>query len=816
MLPLCAAQAQLPATPPQPATSAPQAPSTHAGPSAQEGPGIALYRKLAEVGLDAKAVYSIRDAALEREDLHLTFEDGTIAFVESVDGRVTGAFFEGEGDLLLIPPNRAERGSLALFTGAAVMETKFTTAYLRFNDDTVAQLMPALRPAEDPQAFVDKWGASSKSMAESDTLRLMATYLNEPPPTGDRMLRVRLSTPQFGIFDVYFDLLSAEQIAVFKFSYGAAGVPYYDVLASFPMRSARRGESYGDAERSLVEATGTLNRLKVEKVTIEATVAPPQTLSADSILDISVPETGDRIAFFELSRNLKVSRVEAGGKPLEFLQNVAIEGSSLARRGNDIVAVVFPEVLRAGQHMRMKFTYSGNVLSEAGSGLLYVGARGIWFPNRGMIMSNYDLTFHYPSEWTLLATGRRVSQTQEAGITTARYVSERPIPVAGFNLGRYTRAEAKAGNIEVAAYAAPGVEADFAHLSQAPAKQPLATNLPDPAKNAPAIAEASARAIDFFAAKFGPYPYSSLALTQMPGDFGQAWPGLVFLSSYAYFTQDELVARHMTPAEALLYSRFMVVHETAHQWWGDMIGWKSYRDQWLIEALANYCAVLALEKEHPDETKAFLEYYRQSLLQKNERGEENALAGPVTLGMRLSSSHFPIGYNIVSYGRGLWLMHMLRTMFDDAAELSGNPPAEEPFLAMLRRLRDNYEGQELSTRDFQAEVEQQLPATLRFEGRPSLDWFFEGWVNGTAIPRLELREVHLPRKGATVATALLLQKEAPDDLLTSVPIYAETASTMKLVARVMADGQETRLRLAVPAGTRKLVVDPYNTILKRP
>ena len=47
----------------------------------------------------------------------------------------------------------------------------------------------------------------------------------------------------------------------------------------------------------------------------------------------------------------------------------------------------------------------------------------------------------------------------------------------------------------------------------------------------------------------------------------------------------------------------MQAHETAHQWWGDLVGWKSYRDQWLVEALASYSAILAYEKDRAADCK---------------------------------------------------------------------------------------------------------------------------------------------------------------------------------------------------------------------
>src|ERR1019366_6637155 len=95
-----------------------------------------LYARIRSVGLDPQRVYHVRYASIDRPNLHLDLDDGTLAFTEDICGRITGAFFEGEGEILLRPPNRAERGSLALFTGMAILEEQFTSGYLRFNDDT--------------------------------------------------------------------------------------------------------------------------------------------------------------------------------------------------------------------------------------------------------------------------------------------------------------------------------------------------------------------------------------------------------------------------------------------------------------------------------------------------------------------------------------------------------------------------------------------------------------------------------------------------------------------------------------------------------
>src|SRR5271157_5906995 len=94
---------------------------------------LPLYRALQSVGLDPQRIYKIREAVLDREDIHLWLNDGTIGFLQTVDGHITGAYFEGEGEVLVRPPDRQERASLGLFTQQGVLEENFSSAYFRFN-----------------------------------------------------------------------------------------------------------------------------------------------------------------------------------------------------------------------------------------------------------------------------------------------------------------------------------------------------------------------------------------------------------------------------------------------------------------------------------------------------------------------------------------------------------------------------------------------------------------------------------------------------------------------------------------------------------
>src|ERR1700693_919295 len=147
------------------------APNTEAGPAAakptaQSISAETLYLQLRSVGLDKSRVCRIRETSFDRAAFHITLNDGTIAFTEDVAGRVTGAFFEGEGEILLSPPNQYERASMALFTGEAILEERFVTAYFRFNDDTFAELRPSLTPVDYGQAFLSQWNETVRNLSD--------------------------------------------------------------------------------------------------------------------------------------------------------------------------------------------------------------------------------------------------------------------------------------------------------------------------------------------------------------------------------------------------------------------------------------------------------------------------------------------------------------------------------------------------------------------------------------------------------------------------------------------------------------------------
>jgi hypothetical protein len=760
---------------------------------------ISLYRDLLNPTLDLKDVYQVRDVSILLEDLHISISDGTIALMRQVNGHITGAVFEGVGEVLLVPPNRAERTSLALFTGSAVLEERFESAYFRFSDDAITKdlRLGLRRPADDANEFIARWQEPATVLARRDALRIFQA-MTSTKEAAVNFLHLRIGGTTLGITDLFFDTSSPEQISVAQAT-TTSNATFYDTWTSFPMRSVRDAAGEEDpAARVSFEMSNYIVRAKVE---------PPTDLSAEAEFTLIPHQSGQQTVVLELSRNLKLSEVLVNGKPAEFIQNEAISGSDLERRGDDLIGVILPEPLEKDRTVKLSFKYSGPVMFNAGGELVYVGARGTWYPNVSPSFSTFDLTFECPGDWTVVATGKQVSNTVTNGERTIHFVTEKPIGRAGFNLGKFVAASATAGNVEVHAYGARNVEQALAGAEARVGKKP------DPARETQQIADQAASALQFLSSELYPFPYSNLEITQLPGLLSQAWPGLIYLSSTAFLSPDERRAIGVRdPFVELLLSRLMLTHETAHQWWGDAVDWVSYRDEWIVEALANYSALVMLEKQHPGDMKTALNYYRGELLRETKNGII-ADAGPVTLGGRLTSSKFPDAYEPVLYGRGTWLIHMLRTMMREG----GGRNSDAVFFAALKGLLAGSTNHKISTLDLKRAFERVMPASLSYEGKKSLDWFFDSWINGNSIPRFSLGSVRMtPVSGKLRVTGTIVEEHADQDMVTAIPIYSvDGAGRSHFLAFVFADDSKTEFKLTAPSDTKQVLLDPEETVLRR-
>jgi aminopeptidase N len=260
------------------------------------------------------------------------------------------------------------------------------------------------------------------------------------------------------------------------------------------------------------------------------------------------------------------------------------------------------------------------------------------------------------------------------------------------------------------------------------------------------------------------------------------------------------------------FSDLAPFHEVAHEWWGNLVGWSSYRDQWICESISNYLAVLfANTQKNPEHTlRVWMERFRHKLITKPPDADSRpADAGPLVLGTRLDSSRSPEAYEQIIYAKGTWVIHMLREMLRQP----GSKTPDARFETLLRQLVWKYSYRALSTSDLQHEVEAVMTPAMDLEGGRSMDWFFEQWVRGTGIPhyRVEFTSAHSD-KGFAVR-GKLFQSGVPRSFIAPVPLYLEDSGRKVYLGTVNTTGPETSFHFTAAVAPHKLLIDPQLTLL---
>src|SRR5436309_526974 len=327
----------------------------------------------------------------------------------------------------------------------------------------------------------------------------------------------------------------------------------------------------------------------------------------------------------------------------------------------------------------------------------------------------------WPRRLRLVATGLKLDEHEEGEFRVGHWRTEKPVAVAGFNLGEYVTFSVASPGHSIEVYANRELEENLKNrLLASQGGIPIPSNTvgapstrlalafppspPSPADALKQLAKEIDSSVRVYETFSGPFPFHNLRVSQIPGTFGQGWPGLLYISTLSFLSPEAQMRAGLTPTGQEHFTDLVPYHEVAHQWWGNVVGWSSYRDQWIDEAISNYLALLLADtRGNPEHTlRVWLSRYRRQLTDKSPDADEPAAEiGPLTLGVRLNSSKSPTGYERLVYSKGSWVIHMLREML---REHGGKQP-DERFIALLQKMVTKYAYRALSTNDFQHEVE---------------------------------------------------------------------------------------------------------------
>jgi len=717
------------------------------------------YAALRNIGLGSEAV-QVTNFDLKRDAGTFRLNSGTICFVPPVNGKVTGGVFVGDGVFLLTPPTETERKSLRFLSKEDEFSEKFERLVLRFTDSTYDE--------------VKKAGAAATGGCD-------AGLLKDSQNTTRHKIKSNLE------IDILGEVLSSEPRGFFiAFIHGKR----YDDKEIYTLDPNRNSDQvdfwtydenkWGDwasFQFTQPHAKGSVGRtIEIEHHQLDTTLEKNGALTGKATTTFVSRRNGLRVVPFSLFHTLRVQSVAADGQPLSFIQEDKNDDSDFA--------VILPKALAAGEKFTVTTAYGGKeaVVNEGGGNYFPV-ARQDWYPNNvGSAFgeyASYDMTFRIPKGMKMAATGARISDANEGGQNVSVWKSETPQTVAGFNFGKFRVEEAKLTKpeIEIQSFAnedSPdwvnslqhAVNSDLPGQSQS-AGVALGT-MSTTSLNKKALAEGEL-AEQLYTAFFGPSSFNHLQITQQTAcNFGQSWPGLVWIPICYYF---DSTVRHQLGMDwgDRGYWKVVTPHEVAHQWWGHTVGFSSGRDQWMSEGFADMSASLYLSMIEKDAKKfsAFWKDERQLLLDRDAQGFRAIDVGPLTMGYRANNSRTGAGITRrLIYPKGAYILHMIRMMMFDSHS------SDERFRETMHDFVETYRGKAATTEDFKAMVEKHMTRSMDLDANHKMDWFFNQYVYGTGIAQYNLHaSTEATPDGKTHIKGELARSGVPETWKDALPLY---------------------------------------------
>ncbi len=207
--------------------------------------------------------------------------------------------------------------------------------------------------------------------------------------------------------------------------------------------------------------------------------------------------------------------------------------------------------------------------------------------------------------------------------------------------------------------------------------------------------EPTKKVLQFYSNYVGPFAYEKLANIQSPSVSG----GMETSSAIFY-------AENLITGTASVGLRDVIIHEIAHQWFGNAVTEKTWDDAWLSEGFATYFTLLFQENEYGHD------YYMEGL-KKAKRSIANYLKKDSSFSIvKNRTAELEPVTSTITYQKGAWVLHMLRAYI-------GNDNFKKGIQAYYKK----YFNSNASTEDFINEMEKASSKKLK----PFLDQ----WLNTT-------------------------------------------------------------------------------------
>lgn len=428
----------------------------------------------------------------------------------------------------------------------------------------------------------------------------------------------------------------------------------------------------------------------------------------------------------------------------------------------DLLTIELGKYLKNGQEAEIEVFYYGSPQTGAfnfdermGQALIWslsepYGARS-WWPCKDYPFDKADsasIQITVPEGLKVGSNGTLAGEWTEDGWTTFLWKEQYPITT-------YL--------ISVAAHPYQ-VEKDVFHYGEEDSMEVVHYIFPDHFEE---VVEDYAKTIDmleFYSEIFGLYPFTE----EKYGHAEFPWGGGM---------------EHQTLTSLLGPYEYLIAHEMAHQWWGNMITCKDFHHIWLNEGFATYAE--ALWEEHSRGEQAYHDYMA-----------DNAYYGEGSIYVPDLSNDARIFSGSLSYNKASWVLHMLRHVVGD-----------EVFFNILKSYGD-------SSRKYGVATTEQFRDLCEQVSGQELAFFFEQWIYQENHPvyAYEWQDENLGEGYELSLT--IAQEQASPVFRMPMDIWVEMVNRDTLL-RIDNHMSVQDYRFLLPEKVQRVVLDPDDWILKK-
>ena len=289
--------------------------------------------------------------------------------------------------------------------------------------------------------------------------------------------------------------------------------------------------------------------------------------------------------------------------------------------------------------------------------------------------------------------------------------------------------------------------------------------------------EPTKKVLEFYSQYVGPFAYEKLANIQTPSVNG----GME--SSSAIFYGEDLVTGKRSER-----TRNVVIHEIAHQWFGNSITETTWDDAWLSEGFATFFTLLFIENEYGKEeyTKGIAKA-KKTVLDLMAKMPDFSIVSPRTAEKELVITG-------ITYQKGAWVLHMLRDLM-----------GEVNFKKGIQSYYAKFYVSSATTEDFRIEMEKASGMDLKI--------FFNQWLFQPVIPKLNANWTY---DAKAKRLRIILDQVQKGDVIFDMPVeiaYYKKGSNAPTLLKMRHNKKQNSQTIKLKEAPEKLEVDPRNILL---